>query len=178
MRSTCRVLFAFLLLSCVVQAKAVTITAQDPPPELITPPAQFSFESCSGYFFNGSQVSADGCYQFENETGSDITSLTLSFAPLAPGVDTSKGQTAKSDIWSSLGADCSSGTCIFTYADGELNDNANLLLTEVGVKDLSQFGPVTVNFTTAATTPEPSSFLLLATGLFGVGGFSFQRRRA
>ncbi len=177
MRSICRVLFAFLLLSCVVQAKAVTITAQDPPPELITPPAQFSFESCSGYFFNGNQVSADGCYQFENETGSEITSLTLTFATPAPGVDTSAGETANSDIWSSLGAGCSSGVCTFTYADGELNDNSNLLLTEVGIKDLSQFGPVTVNFTTSAT-PEPSSFLLLATGLFGVGGISFQRRRA
>lgn len=175
MRSAFRSIAILLLASCPVLMKAVTIRTQDPPPELTTPPATFSFESCRGFFLNGSPVSADGCFQFENETGSDITSLTLTFAQ--PSGDTSGGQSAQSSIWSNNNAICLNGACRFTYDGGDLADNANLLITEDGVADLSDFGPVTVDFTTA-TTPEPTSAALLITGLVCLGGQHFQRRRA
>ena len=180
MRSVCRSLAALLLFACPLLGKAVIIRTQDPPPVLTTPPASFMFESCAGYYSGSQPVSTStygGCYQFENEAGGEITSLTLTFSE--PKDDSSGQELATSAIWSSNGAGCSNGICTFTYTGGELPVDANLLIEEDGVPtaDLSEFGTVQVDFT-VASTPEPTSALLLATGMVALIGLGLRRRYA
>ncbi len=159
----------------------------DPPapvsptfPTFIISASPFSvvFSSCvAGELPNG--LSPDGCFAGVNRTGSSWTSLQIVFP--------------NDVVLNSQPVDCSlapsdniflSPTCTvdeqqytLTFANGVLGNNDFFFITETGVPaELFPDGVATV-LSTTATTPEPSSLLLLATGLGAAALFVMRLER-
>jgi hypothetical protein len=151
----------------------------DPPGYLVTPITDFSTFSISfspcvspGQIPSGSGF--DGCFSFQNETTAPITSLEVSVNGLVPN------QTAGCTPFGS-GLDIySTATCsdlpagyLLDFSGGAIAIGQIVTIAEQGV-DPADFPPTTVT-PFGAPTPEPSSFILLATGALSAG--SMLRRR-
>ncbi len=180
MRISCRPLVTLLLFSCSMFAKAVTVRTQDPNYASITnSPSTFSFSVCptaDPYLDRGNAISANGCFGGVNQVNSSITSLTLSF-PDTPVIQNSGPNLASSDIFQNATVTENNSILSFVFSGGELIEGQTFVVTEDGVQDPSQFPLVTLTYTTAAATPEPSPALLVATGLLCLGGLYLERRR-
>lgn len=147
----------------------------DPPapseptfPTFIISASPFSvmFSSCvAGELPNG--LTADGCFAGVNRTGSNWTSLQIIFPnDLVLNSQPVDCSLAPSDnIFLSPDCTVDQQQYTLTFANGVLGNNDFFFITEAGVPaELFPVGVATV-LSTTATTPEPSSLLLLATGL-------------
>ena len=171
MSAMSRLLVFLLTVSCPILARAVTIRVQDPNYNNITTnPSSFYFGSCQGFLNNGNPVGDSGCFAGQNETGSAITSITLTF-----GTDTALQQAGGASASSIPGDLFSSATTattqdpftyVLSFTGGALGDNVLFLVTEDGL-DPSEFPEVSLGYTNV--TPEPPSVLLFGTSLMWMG---------
>ena len=191
MRSFCRSFVALLLVSCPLLSKAVVIRVQDPTYDNFTlnpvSPTSFSFGACGApngpYLDHGAVITSAGCAAYINQTGATIESITLTFAN-SSAVQNSGMNNIGSDLFTDFNftapSDPANPNEDFTYSfsGSGLFEGEAFVITEDGVADPSQFPVVDVSFTTNAATPEPTSLLLMATGLAGLSGLYFRRRLA
>ena len=173
------------LLACLpAHADDYQLGIQDPqPPDTYYPltPGQTSFVldfgSCTGL-----SATADGCFVVNNETGTSITALTFTI----PDTEGIPPQTASCDVTGIFAAaNCppapnSNNDFVLTFSSGTIpasGPGTFFTITETGVPYVD-FPESTVTATEtgtgAAVTPEPSSVLLLATGL--LAGFVYVSR--
>jgi hypothetical protein len=182
-----RLLFA-LALACGLSltAKADTdfrMIVIDPDPSFPVTPifdlSSFSvtFASCvDGQIPSGSGF--DGCFTFRNETGQQITSLEINVNALIPGQTAGCAPFGSGlDIYSE--ATCSNNSnnngYVLNFTDGAIGLGQYVTIAEQGV-DPADF-PATTVTPMAAATPEPSSFILLATGALSAGSMLNGRRK-
>lgn len=186
MRFVRRLLVFLFVVSCPLLSKAVTIRVQDPNyANIVSTPYSFSFSTCpsasdpNGPYLDGNNViSADGCSGGGNHTGSTITSLTLTFKN-TKAVQDSGANVAGSDIFQNASfvapADPANANedYSFLFSGNGLTEGQTFVITEDGVTNPNDFPLVTLTYTNATTavTPEPSSLLLMATGLVCMGCF-------
>lgn len=155
------------------------MTVLDPPAPgtgFITYPVQtapytFSFTACvSGELPNN--MTADGCFAGVNRTGQDWTSLQFTFnnTPVLHGQPVDCSPAASNNIYPTATCSLLQRTVyVLNFSGGVIDDGQLFFLTEDGVVPPGSFPPGTLNVTSSyAATPEPASFLLMATGL-GVG---------
>ena len=191
MRTLCCFSLVTLLAAFPVAGKAVTAKIQDPTyASLTSSPTSFSFTACptqadpgGPYLDHGVAIASDGCFGAVNESAATISSIELTFQNTT-AVQNSGPNAASSDIFSQATfiapADPkdSSEDFTFLFSGNGLVEGQAFVITEDGVTDPSQFPLVTVTYITAggtSVTPEPSSLLLMSTGL--LGGTWFYRRR-
>lgn len=186
-----RCLLAVALLGAVgTAAKAAPVDFQvvviDPPPSNLIHPITsdsftFSFSPCvsPGQVPNG--TSYVGCFTGENATGHALTSLSLFIPTITNGVDTCGFSGLGLDIFPSVVCTVTSSGYELDFTggniptsnghapdDAEFNRDSVFTIAESGI-DPSDFPQVTANFN---PTPEPSSLMLLSTGMLG-GGLLF-----
>ena len=191
MRSLCRLFVVLLLVSCPLLSKAVVIRVQDPTYDNFTlnpiSPTSFSFGTCGApngpYLDNGNVITSPGCSAYINHTGATIESLTLSFANNA-AVQNSGANSISSDLFSNVSFTAPSDPTnpnedfTFSFSGNGLIEGESFVITEDGVANPADFPVVSVTFTTNAATPEPTSLLLMATGMAGLSGLYLRRRLA
>ena len=171
MSATSRLFLFLLSVCCPIVARAVTIRVQDPNYNNITMnPSSFYFGSCEGFLNNGSPVTDSGCFAGQNETGSAITSITLTFGTNA-ALQQAGGASASSDrgdLFSSASTTTTQDpfTYVLNFSGGAIGNNVLFLVTEDGL-DPSKFPEVSLGYTNV--TPEPPSVLLFGTGLTCMG---------
>ena len=170
MRAIDRFFISVLLVAAPAVARAVTVRVQDPNYSNLTMPTTFSFGSCQGYLNNGVPVTDSGCFAGQNETGSPISSFTLSF-----GTDTALEQaggasaaTPSGDLFSNSSTVKSLNPInyVLSFSDGLIGNNVLFLITEDGL-DPALFPEVSLTYTNV--TPEPPSVLLMGTSLICFG---------
>jgi len=188
MRNLQNLLAVALLCTLGSVAKAAPVDFQvvviDPPPSnLINPITSdsftFSFSPCvsPGQVPNG--TSYVGCFTGENATGHTLTSLSLFIPTITNGVNTCGFSGLGLDIFPSVVCtvtntgyelDFSGGNIPTSNGhspdDAQFNRDSVFTIAESGV-DPAAFPQVTANFN---PVPEPSSLILLSTGLLGGGG--------
>jgi hypothetical protein len=170
----------------------------DPPPSNLIQPITsdsftFSFAPCVSPGQVPQGTSYVGCFTGENSTGHTLTSLQM-FIPTIPGLGVDCGKsTTGLDLFATVACTTVQGGYILDFEGGNIPtsighnpDDANFnrdsvfTIAEGGV-DPSSFPEVTASFNSPipATTPEPNSLLLLATGLLTGGGLMLgdSRRR-
>lgn len=129
-------------------------------------PFEVSFSTCQpNELPNG--LTADGCFAAVNRTGLDWTSIQFVFPndSVLNSQPTDCSPAPSDNIFQS--ADCGFDSDVYTlvFSNGILHNNDFFFVTETGVPaELFPSGTATV-LTTTASTPEPASFVLLATGL-------------
>jgi hypothetical protein len=116
-----------------------------------------------------------GCFVGTNLTGNNITSFVLDFAhiPSVTGCDTNISGVTPSVAFSvsSCVVDQSGGYDL-TFTGGTIVPGHSLIVLEEGVDPSLFIGTGTLN-----PTPEPDSFLLLATGVMMIGLYMGTTRR-
>ena len=175
----------FAALPILASASALDFKANvlDPPPANTTfptfvisaSPFTVKFTTCvQGELPNG--LVADGCFAGVNRTGLDWIGMKFVFPndDVLDSQPTDCSPAASNNIFSD--AKCSLDGPVYNliFTDGVLHDNEFFFVTETGVPaDLFPEGIATVT-TAAATTPEPATFFLLASGM---GSALFARKR-
>lgn len=194
MRALSRFSLVLLLVAFPAVGRAVSDRIQDPNyANFTSSPTQFSFTICptasdpgGAYLDHGSAISSNGCFGGVNESGLTISSIELTFQNTL-AVQNSGPNAASSDIFQQATfiapADPTNSNEFYTFifSGNGLVEGQSFVITEDGVTDPSQFPLVTVSYTTTggtSVTPEPSSLLLLSTGLFGGTCLYLRRRHA
>ncbi len=179
--------FVSLICFCLLagSAWATKITIQDPSntPFTVTPVTTSTFvvtftDDCTSALNPSSAGYSDaGCFAFTNRTGSDWTSITLSTVD----TPTNGGFTCASPIFSSQNCsyDASTGQYVLAFDDGTIASQTNNL--NYFVISESDLDPSSLTFdatvTYAASTPEPSAWLLMGTGLLCAWAVRARQRR-
>ena len=189
MNLLCRLFSVASLFTCCTLASASALDFKanvlDPPLPL-TPtfptyvisssPFEVSFSPCVADELPGG-LTADGCFAGINRTGLGWTGLQFIFPNdsvlASQPVDCSPA--ASSNVFSQ--ANCVSDASVYTltFSEGTLNNSELFFLTETGVPALLFPEGVGTALTTTPT-PEPSSWMLIGTGL-GVLSMAWKRRR-
>jgi hypothetical protein len=117
-----------------------------------------------------------GCISLQNLTGQPLTNFELT-VPDTGGIvgQTANCPTDPNDVFQSLDCDPNpvNGTFYLDFTDGDIpSGEGYFIIAEYGAD------PTVFPDTTAITgTPEPSSILLLSTGVLSLGVFGFYQRR-
>ena len=184
-----RVLFATLLVfgTC-IRAKAddfqmIVIDPQFTVVDVTTTTFTFQFSACDT---GQAPAGYAGCFTGENLTGGTIVGLSISVPNLIPNTTGGGNQPAGCDttISQTFFTSCStqnlSNGYILTFSGGNIPSdqflNSEFTIAEQGA-DPAEFGTMTAT-ATLASTPEPDSLILLATGMLSTGGYLLRRRRA
>lgn len=127
----------------------------------------------------------DACFTGQNETGTDLTSLTI-MVPNTIGNQTAgcapsgltNGQGQPLDIFTSISCGPGPGGVgyVLIYAGGDIPVGGIFTIAEQGATP-SDFGDVQAVAGTSAATPEPGSLWLLSTGVLS-SGYMLRRRVA
>ena len=137
------------------------------------------FTACTAGELPDSSLVEDGCFAGVNRTGSNWSALEL----VVPNFGTSftcNTDDQPDQIFSATNCayNSSSNSYVLLFNAGTLANNQLFFITEDDIPpgsfpDVEAFATLV----TAASTPEPSSLLLPATGLLGAGGLLSTRRR-
>lgn len=170
-------------------ANAYRINVLDPPTgqPIFSEPFNFVFTRCT-------PTSHNGCFSGQNDTGSPITTLELTF-PSTAVFSTNPPSACSIVLGTAVLSSCQflvqNGFQIFYFTGLNIPSDgtaaSNFLITEEGIDpgpdpvDNPIIPPVTTFSPTngiviPAAVPEPGSIVLLSTGLL-IGGFFFARRR-
>lgn len=174
MRTVCRLLSIFCMCLIACSAWATRITVQDPTEFPITSsPFQVTFTgSCQDLLPRGNAAYNDkGCFGFVNRTGSDWSALTLT---LQTGSPTNGGFDCVSDVF--LTQTCTPGGTVLTFSGGDIPSDT-LQYFVISEDDLDPSSISFIATPTFATTPEPSAWLLMGTGVLSGFGVIRSRRR-
>ncbi len=182
MRLVCRLFACALLLAFATLARASKINILDPPGFYTNPitssPFTVSFTSCSGSEIPQPNppvtppLTADGCFAGVNRTGQDWSSLEL-IVPDVGAITTQSSfqcDTDPSQLEIFQGVSCNydplGNAYDLIFSAGTLTNSQLFIITEDGIVPPEDFPYTTAIVTLAsATTPEPSAWLLLASGL-------------
>ena len=169
------VLLALLCGSCALaNASAIDfkMNVLDPPAFPTNPitsaPFQVSFIPCVQNELPGNNT-ADGCFSGVNRSGYDWTELLLVFDNnSALHAQPASCNTASSAlVFSSVSCDFDPAPqqYFLDFSGGAIRNGQFFFITEEGVIPPEAFGTGTATVNNTAVTPEPSSFLMLASGL-------------
>jgi len=147
---------------------------------IFTTPFQFSFDTCVvGQLPTNVNGSYEGCFSGVNRTGQDWIGLQLVFSNTAPLGSQPAGCALDGSTDYFQNATCSltpdESQYILSFTTGAIPNNGGFVIAEDGV-DPSLFPLVSATVITTAT-PEPSSILLLLTGVLMLGLFFADRRQ-
>lgn len=188
MKRLCRFAAFALVFGCTVLARATP--TDDFKMDVLDPPAtsfptypitfnsfRFQFTACQAGELPGNNT-GDGCFAGVNRTGTDWTSIQFTFPndSVLNGQPTDCSGARTDNIFSQ--ATCGHDQNIYTlvYAAGTLHNNDIFFLVETGVPaDQFPIGTATV-LTSTTSTPEPSTLLLLGTGV-GMALFAWKLQR-
>ena len=182
MRVFSYLLAVFCLCFIVGSASATRINIQDPDPQLISTitasPFDVMFSNSCGVLLPGAGASQMGCFGFLNRTSAPWTGIELVLqAPASAFSFTCNDQPAATPVFSvaRCGYNAAAGQFELFFTGGLL-PNTTTQYFVISEDDLS---PDALSFTAYATyaTPEPSSWLLLATGVLLVGSLAWGRQR-
>jgi hypothetical protein len=168
-------------LSGIAKADDFQMVVVDPPPSFtffditsLGTPFTASWSACAPGELPSGTTGYVGCISFLNGTGVTLTNLEL----IIPDTGGIVGQTANcaidpNNIFSNLNcpADPVNGNFILNFSGGSIAPSEFFVIAEIGA-DPSAFPDVT-----AIVSPEPSSALLLSTGILSIGLFAAYRRR-
>ncbi len=188
MRTFCRILPLLLLCAFVRTATAGKINILDPNsyPATVITGSPFTIGGSTGFLTCSAGelpagISADGCFAGVNGTGDSWSGLELRF----PNAGTVLGQSFACNTDPSGFEIFSAASCVYDpasnsfdlqFTSGTIPQGQLFIITEDGVLPPGDFPDVTASVT-FASTPEPSSWLLLMTGLCCSGAYGWARRR-
>lgn len=142
-----------------------------PTTPILSSPFLVTFTPCQAGELPGNNT-ADGCFAGVNRTGTDWLGLEFAFSNTAAlgsqPVDCSLAPSNNVYRSTSCGLDPTSNTYFLDFDTGVIKDGELFFVTEEGV-DPALFPTGTATVTASTATPEPTSLVLLLTGMPAAG---------